>query len=385
MKKLFFAIVLLATMSGAWAQTSCVPDLLNATAVVRDANGNPVTTQVDVKVEIYHGDPAAGGTLAFCEQQQNIQPNSFGEITIQFGAGNLLCVPPNTLLSAFQWQNCAQGATHFKMSWRVTGAPNYTDIVVNKFSTSPYAFVARTAENLSIPATTGQVLKYDGSKWAAGTDNTGSAGYTAGTGINISGNTITNSAPDQTVNIGGSNGIIVSGSYPTFQITSTALAPTGSIMAFAGTTAPAGWLLCDGLAINRNTYSALFGVIGNAYGSGDGVNTFNIPDLRGKFLRGVNGTQTAANGDPDVSTRTPNGAGLTNAPGSVQADVIKNHTHPFAHTNATVGINDLVSGGGTKLVFDPASYNINTNTQNNAGGSSETRPKNVYVNYIIKF
>lgn len=353
MKKLFFAIVLLATMSGAWAQTSCVPDLLNATAVVRDANGNPVTTQVDVKVEIYHGDPAAGGTLAFCEQQQNIQPNSFGEITIQFGAGNLLCVPPNTLLSAFQWQNCAQGATHFKLSWRVTGAPNYTDIVINKFATVPYSFVSRSAESLSISATAGQVLKYDGTKWAAGTDNTGSAGYTAGSGINISGNTISSTV---------------------------AGVPVGTVLPFAGNTPPAGYLLCDGSQVSRTTYAALFSTIGNAWGGGDGINTFHLPDMRGRFLRGVSGTSAF---DPDRNNRVASNVGgnTGNNVGSFQIDGIVSHTHTehFTGGNNTgqlsnIGVHGTTNSAGAQL-----------GVQTEATGGNETRPKNVYVNYIIKF
>lgn len=55
--------------------------------------------------------------------------------------------------------------------------------------------------------------------------------------------------------------------------------PTGSIVPFAGSTAPEGYLLCDGSAISRTTYSALFSVIGTTYGEGDGNTTFNIPDL----------------------------------------------------------------------------------------------------------
>lgn len=51
----------------------------------------------------------------------------------------------------------------------------------------------------------------------------------------------------------------------------------GMVMAFAGTTPPAGWLKCDGSAISRTTYSALFNVIGTTYGAGDGSTTFNLP------------------------------------------------------------------------------------------------------------
>lgn len=70
----------------------------------------------------------------------------------------------------------------------------------------------------------------------------------------------------------------------------------GDIIAFYGSTAPEGTLVCNGAAISRTTYSELFGVIGTTAGAGDGSTTFNLPDLRGLFLRGLNGTNAAALG-----------------------------------------------------------------------------------------
>lgn len=70
------------------------------------------------------------------------------------------------------------------------------------------------------------------------------------------------------------------------QINSFATFPAGSVIAYAGTTAPAGWLLCQGQAISRTTYATLFGVVGTAYGAGNGSTTFNVPDLRGRTVAG---------------------------------------------------------------------------------------------------
>lgn len=64
------------------------------------------------------------------------------------------------------------------------------------------------------------------------------------------------------------------------------LAP-GIVLPYAGSTAPTGWLLCSGQAVSRTTYAALFAVIGTAFGTGDGSATFNVPDLRGEFVRGL--------------------------------------------------------------------------------------------------
>lgn len=62
--------------------------------------------------------------------------------------------------------------------------------------------------------------------------------------------------------------------------------PSGAVMYFAGQTAPTGWLKANGAAVSRTLYAALFQSIGTTYGAGDGRTTFNLPDLRGEFIRG---------------------------------------------------------------------------------------------------
>ena len=66
--------------------------------------------------------------------------------------------------------------------------------------------------------------------------------------------------------------------------------PAGIVMPFAGSVAPQGYLLCDGSAVSRDTYSALFAAIGTVYGAGDGSTTFNVPDLSGRVVIGVSNT-----------------------------------------------------------------------------------------------
>lgn len=63
--------------------------------------------------------------------------------------------------------------------------------------------------------------------------------------------------------------------------------PTGAVMPFAGAVAPTGWMFCDGTAISRTTYAALFAVISTTYGAGNGSTTFAIPDLRSRFPVGA--------------------------------------------------------------------------------------------------
>lgn len=71
------------------------------------------------------------------------------------------------------------------------------------------------------------------------------------------------------------------------QTTPVALIPAGTIMAWGGAAAPSGWQLCDGTALNRTTYAALFAVLGTAYGNGDGSTTFNVPDMEDRTLIGA--------------------------------------------------------------------------------------------------
>lgn len=63
--------------------------------------------------------------------------------------------------------------------------------------------------------------------------------------------------------------------------------PTGTVVAHAGNAAPGGWLLCDGRAVSRTTYAALYTVLGTRFGAGDGALTFNLPDLRGRTVIGT--------------------------------------------------------------------------------------------------
>jgi len=74
-------------------------------------------------------------------------------------------------------------------------------------------------------------------------------------------------------------------------------APPGAIISFGASSAPSGWLICDGTAVSRTTYAALFAVLGSTWGAGDGSTTFNVPDLRGQFLRGFDSRATATSQD----------------------------------------------------------------------------------------
>lgn len=142
----------------------------------------------------------------------------------------------------------------------------------------------------------------------------------------------------------------------------------GSIFTFGMTTMPAGYLECNGAAVSRSTYATLYAAIGNTWGSGDGSTTFNVPDLRGYFLRGWD-----------------NGRGIDPARSfaSTQTDLFKSHNHT---TSLDSGIGNGVCvniSGGTIGPGPNVPFNFKAFTMDNTGGS-ETRPVNIAVTYGIK-
>lgn len=138
-------------------------------------------------------------------------------------------------------------------------------------------------------------------------------------------------------------------------------APVGSILMWPVVTVPSGWLECNGAAISRTTYDDLFGVIGSNYGAGNGTTTFNLPDLRGEFIRGWDNTKG-----------TDGGRTL----GSFQTQQIQSHFHTVPLLNISVG-----AGGPSQQVLSAGSItNINTGST----GGTETRPRNIALMFIIK-
>lgn len=137
-------------------------------------------------------------------------------------------------------------------------------------------------------------------------------------------------------------------------------------------TPPTGWLECNGAAVSRVTYSALFAAIGTWYGAGNGSTTFNLPDLRGKFIRGWAHGST---NDPDRATRTSRGDGVTgDHVGTNQADELESHTHTVSPQGSGVeGV--LAWQAGTS-----AAELSNTGST----GGSETRPININTMWCIK-
>ena len=197
-------------------------------------------------------------------------------------------------------------------------------------------------------------------------------------------------------------------SSPYSEVAHNASAFAGMIAPFAGPAdkIPAGWLLCDGRAVSRSEYFNLYKAIGICWGNGDGSTTFNLPDLRGMFLRGVSGESGK---DEDANSRTmllENGGGNTgNNVGSYQEDAIRNITGSINASAANANCQAFgetypESGGAFKAIMgwqNHLSDGSNGNTMlrgftfdasesvGKAHVGSDNRPKNVYVTYIIKY
>lgn len=123
------------------------------------------------------------------------------------------------------------------------------------------------------------------------------------------------------------------------------LVPVGTVMAFAGSTAPEGWLMCDGSAVVRTTYANLWAVLGTTYGSGDGSTTFNLPDALGRSIVGAgSGSGLTAR---TLSTKSGSEAvtiGTSNLPPHTHG--LNNHTHTLGGHTHTTSVNPPNTGSG---------------------------------------
>jgi microcystin-dependent protein len=169
--------------------------------------------------------------------------------------------------------------------------------------------------------------------------------------------------------------------------------PVGCMMMYVGATAPAGWALCDGATLDRTVHSRLFEIIGTSFGEGDGSTTFHLPDMRGRFPRGVDG---GAGRDPNAGTRTASNIGGNTGDnvGSVEGHALQNITGNFSAErlwggqSAATGALAVGSSptrqpaGGTTP--DTNNLAISFDASRVVSTSTETRPVNINVNYIIK-
>ncbi len=175
------------------------------------------------------------------------------------------------------------------------------------------------------------------------TDEAGTGPVTASNGLNVTGTLAATSVTG--------DGSALTG------ITST---PASTVIYVAQNTAPTGYLKANGAAISRTTYADLFAAIGTTFGTGDGITTFNVPDLRGEFIRAWDDAR---------------GVDTGRAFGSAQADELKSHRHSM-----TTYVNNFT---GSYVLTGQST--IGGDAYTNYTGGNETRPRNIALLACIKY
>jgi len=186
--------------------------------------------------------------------------------------------------------------------------------------------------------------------------------------------------------------------------------PPGCIMAYAASTSPTGWLICNGAAVSRYDYWSLFAVIGEQFGAGDGSTTFNIPDYRGAFLRGTGSNGSYEGPDLNVSqnhaTQRHSHDASSNVIDTGHSHIQTSSNDDFNNTSGTdTGPNYGYPTGGNPSYakYDTGSRNWSNTINSSRTGitvetiikpsitngttyvnEDETRPYNFGINWIIK-
>lgn len=179
------------------------------------------------------------------------------------------------------------------------------------------------------------------------------------------------------------------------------VSPAGMVSQFAGSSAPTGWLLCDGTAVSRTTYSSLFTAIGTTYGAGDGSTTFNLPNLKGRVPVGQDATQTEFDVLGEVGGAKTHTLQATEIPAHTHSGNTGGHSNDHSHgftfnnpaTTATGGsairVSNITATGQPANTSTAGASANHTHAFTTDGGTGGGNPHNnlqpyIVMNYIIK-
>jgi microcystin-dependent protein len=159
----------------------------------------------------------------------------------------------------------------------------------------------------------------------------------------------------------------------------------GMIMMWGGLSdqVPDGWLICDGSTVSQTQYPDLYTAVQDNFGKNPPDGEFYLPDLRGRFVRGVD---DGADRDPDINSRTDmqDPSAFSTTVGSVQSHAFQNHDHGYYEVE---GQSNIPDNGGIDNGHDLINTSSSTDQADSSvySVSSETRPINAYLYFIIQY
>jgi len=165
--------------------------------------------------------------------------------------------------------------------------------------------------------------------------------------------------------------------------------PTGSVHMMATTTVPSGYLKCNGAAVSRTTYADLFAIVGTAHGAGDGSSTFNVPDLRGEFVRGWDDSRGVDSGRNFGSAQSDQNQQHNHSASATSTVNDPGHIHQVQYSNSDSG-DGVIEESGTGLsgqeptLSATTGITVSTSVSIGNSGGSEARPRNIAMMYVIK-
>tara|TARA_Y100000004_G_scaffold157052_1_gene182476 strand:- start:11 stop:586 length:576 start_codon:yes stop_codon:yes gene_type:complete len=142
--------------------------------------------------------------------------------------------------------------------------------------------------------------------------------------------------------------------------------PTATIVPWSDSSIPSGFLECNGAAVSRSTYSALFAIIGATYGAGDGASTFNLPDFQDNVPMGKSGTKALASTGGANTVASAGNVGGSTANATLTEGQLASHQHSFSTTNPA----SPVQGANVAAGFPSSIGTKNTNNTGSGTGHS---------------
>jgi len=161
--------------------------------------------------------------------------------------------------------------------------------------------------------------------------------------------------------------------------------PVGTVNYFARQFPPEGWLLCDGRAVSRDVFADLFNMLGASFGTGDGSTTFNLPDLRGEFIRGYDDGRGVDSDREFGSTQKGSAIAIDTSKDCVAVAGLHNNTDELATTARKIaGLDEVSTGTYTGIVADYTSTNVSGDSYDEVF-MGMARPRNVALLACIKY